>query len=226
MNIHPLILTSVMVTGVLMFLALIVWLSVRFEKQRTAALQAAGAALGFEVLTVFPPEFDGLVAGSALMNTGRQRVSSNILRRQVDPLDVVLYDYRYTTGSGKSSHTHQQTVALFHSPRLRVPHFVLKPEGWVSRLGEFFGAQDIDFADVPEFSRKFVLSGKDERAIRDFLTRDRLQTLSEMDKLCLEAQPGSLLVWFDHRRVPPEELQTFFQQAFSAYTALLSDQPA
>jgi hypothetical protein len=219
MNDKALLLTAAIIGGTFLLLGFVIWLAMRYEKKRTLQLMEAAKVLGFESLSVFPPDLDGVRGGFVLMNTGRNRTASNIVRRQADQLDVVIYDYRYTVGHGKSAQTPHQTVVMFHSPKLQTPRFILKPEGWLNKIGELFGGQDIDFDEAPEFSKKYVLAGDNESAIREFFTPERLELLNTFHKLCVQAQPETLLFWFDRKRTPPGELQQFFEQAFSVYSA-------
>lgn len=208
------------VGGVILFLGLIVWVAYHFDKKRRLQWLEVATALGFESLPIFPTELDGVAGSSRLMSTGRQKAWTNIYRRQVDSLGVTICDYRYTVGHGKNTNTLQQTVILFCSPAIKAPRFEIKPEGWLNKVGELFGSQDIDFAESPEFSKKYVLTGNDETAIRDFLRPDILQLLTGFQNLCLEVRPGSLMFWFDRRRVSPLEFNATFEQAFSVYTAI------
>jgi hypothetical protein len=86
------------------------------------------------------------------------------------------------------------------------------------------GAQDIDFTEAAQFSKKYVLKSDDEAAVRDFLRPDILELLAGLQNLCLEVRSGSLMFWFDRRTIPPIEFKTAFEQAFSVYTAM--SQPA
>lgn len=84
------------------------------------------------------------------------------------------------------------------------PSFALAPETAVSQFKEFFGAQDIDFADDPVFSRFYVLNGTDEAAVR------RLFTPSVRHALALErwhrvAGAGTDLFWWQECGLPPPE---------------------
>ncbi len=92
----------------------------------------------------------------------------------------------------------------------------------MTRLGEWFGGKDIDFPDAPEFSDRFVLAGDDEERIRQFFTDERLQAVTPLKGVHLEAQPGSLIVWYDRRLTVPAELSGFFQQAFAVYSTFCS----
>jgi hypothetical protein len=212
------------VTGAILLIGLIAGLLFYFDKKRRQQWLEVATALGFESLAIFPTELDGVVGSSPLLSTGRQRTWTNIYRRQVDSLGVVFGDYRYTVGQGKNTKVWYQTIILFHSPTFASPRFEIKPEGWFSRIGEMLGAQDIDFAEAPEFSKKYVLKSDDEAAVRDFLRPDILELLAGLQNLCLEVRSGTLMFWFDRRTIPPIEFKTAFEQAFSVYTAM--SQPA
>ena len=53
-----------------------------------------------------------------LFNSGRGRQLSKLIKGESDEVQISIFDYQYTTGSGKSSHTHVQTVAAMQSPAL------------------------------------------------------------------------------------------------------------
>ncbi len=214
----------VVLSGIGLVLGLIVWISFHFDKKRRLQWLEVATSLGFENLSVYPDDLDGIVGSSRLMTTGRQRAWTNVFRRQVESLGVTFCDYRYTVGHGKNTKNWQQTVILFCSPAINAPRFEIKPEGWFNKLGEMLGAQDIDFPESPEFSKKYVLTGDNEEAIRQFLRPDILQLLSELQNLCLEVRPGSLMFWFDRRRISPTEFNAVFEQAFSVCSAM--SQPA
>ena len=54
----------------------------------------------------------------------------------------------------------------------QVPRFALTREGLLHRVGAALGFQDIDFDEDPEFSKRFVLKGDDEHAIREIFADD------------------------------------------------------
>jgi hypothetical protein len=208
------------VSGIAGIVALILGVSFYLDKKRRQQWLEVASALGFESLPIYPGELDGIVGSSQLMSTGRQRAWTNIFKKQVDSLGVILCDYRYTIGSGKNSTTWQQTVILFCSPSINAPRFEIKPEGWLHKVGELVGFQDIDFVECPEFSKKYLLTGNDETAIRDFLRPEILQLLVGFKNLCLEIRPGSQMFWFDRKRISPAEFNMALEQAFSIYTAM------
>ena len=98
------------VVAVLALIAGIVMLSYRIERKRTEALAAACQGMGL----TFEPEGD-LASLQAqgdlpLYNHGHSKKLKNVMRGQVRDRDVRIFDYQYTTGGGKNSHTWMQTV--------------------------------------------------------------------------------------------------------------------
>jgi hypothetical protein len=61
------------------------------------------------------------------------------------------------------------------------PEFVLEPEGFLDDLIEVEGFSDIDFDQFPEFSRKWLLRGPQEQAIRDFFRPPVIHFLEGQD---------------------------------------------
>ena len=208
------------VAGVVSLVASVIGIAVWSEQRRQQQIREAAIELGFDILEALPVELDGYRSRFTLFNSGRRRKVSNVLRRHVEGLQLLLYDYAYTTGSGKHSHTHNQTVAMFLSKELNLPEFRLSPEGWLSKLSQMFGTQDIDFEESPDFSKKFVLAGPSERAIREFLDTDRRSSLAGFDGLCVETCNDCVVIWFQNRRIPATGLREFFEKSFEVYTVL------
>jgi hypothetical protein len=85
-----------------------------------------------------------------------------------------LYLDTYTQSTGKSSTTYT---------RLRVPfvtknniRFSIYREGFFSKIGKFFGMQDIITGDI-EFDKKFIIKGNDEFKIKHLLGDQSLKRL-------------------------------------------------
>ena len=95
-------------------------------------------------------------------------ISLRIGRRNT--LHCIGSGFAYTIGSGKSRRTRRQTVAVMHRRSGRLTPFQLRPEGLFEKIVQSLGGQDIDFVDRPGFSRRYVLQGDDEAAIRALLT--------------------------------------------------------
>jgi len=194
------------------------------ERERRDRLQAAAQTLGFS----FQPEVDTGLLGSlshlALFSQGRSKKINNVMRKMVAGVDVTLFDYRYTTGSGKHSDIRSQTVLLFQSGRLDLPAFVLRPEHVFHRLAGALGYQDLDFEAYPVFSQTYLLQGPDEAGIRDLFSDPVLAYYSRHTGLSTEGQ-GQLLVYYRARkRVDPAQIGRFVEEGLDVLALFFQEE--
>jgi hypothetical protein len=197
--------------------------AIRAEKRRREAWAEQALRLGY----TFQADDAGLVAGLSaleLFSRGDSRKASNVLSGRGAGADVVLFDYSFTTGSGKSRATHLYTVCVQRSPALRLPHVVITPEiRFVSRIVELFGGQDIDFPDDEEFSKKFVVKGEDVDAVRRLLVpplRSNLLTF-RAGYSSFEAR-GDTWVLACNQLIKPEQAAEFLLRAAETVNLLRS----
>lgn len=176
------------------------------ERKRTQALHTAAERMGWS----FAAEADlGVVPGMErleLFTRGRGQKIRNLSRGGRGDRQVTLFDYEYVTGSGRSRRAWRQTVVHVHSPRLRLPRFALRPEHVVHKIGGLFGYRDIDLPSDPEFSRRYLLRGQDEPAIRAVFGPGVLDFYDRNPRCCTEADGSGLFFWRTSRRVAPEDV--------------------
>lgn len=109
-------------------------------------------------------------AAFPLFTHGRSQRAYNVMRGSDGPIQIAVFDYRYTVGSGKHQSTVSQTVVHLRSPRLELPRFVLAPENFLHKVGGLFGYRDIDFDSGPDFSKQYLLRGSSEGRVSDVFT--------------------------------------------------------
>ena len=129
--------------------------------------------------------------------------------------------------SGKSAIS--QTVICFRSPQLSLPDFSMRREEWHHKMGSALGYQDIDFESHPtaaEFSKKYLLRGKDEQKIRALFT-DTVLTFfaAHPDKVCLEARLDQLIWYQPEKIIEPEDIPAFMKEGFEVFRVFTSSQP-
>jgi hypothetical protein len=201
------------VVAVLALIAGIVVVVNRLERQRTEALVAACQGMGL----VFEPEgdLDALRAQGdlPLYNHGHSKKLKNVMSGQVRDRDVRFFDYQYTTGGGKNSHTWMQTVALFPRAGERLPELLLAPENLFHKIGQVFGYQDIDFDSSPEFSSHYLLRGPDEMAIRSAFSVDALSFFGQHQDWHVEVKDRTVAIYRAGKRCKPEDAPTFLAEA-------------
>jgi hypothetical protein len=193
-------------------IALIVYLALRFERKRSAALQAVATTLGATFRAQPTGEDKALLAQSQLGSLGHGRRVTNIMEAaRTGEVSITLLDYVYQTGAGKYTQTWSQTVLHMQSPMLNLPQFMLYPETVFSKIAQAFGYSDIDFPEFPEFSKKYMVRGSDEAAVRRLFTPAIIQFCEQHPGTSLEGAIERLLFFRANKRAKPETITAFLE---------------
>lgn len=182
------------------------------EKKRRQALADEAYHLGLE----FVPDADlggSEFARCQLFNQGHARSFFNVMHGEAHGRELYVFDYKYTTGSGKNSSTHRQTVAAYLAGKDDLPQFELRPEHFFHKIGSLFGYQDIDFGTNPGFSKSYLLRGKDERDVRGVFRQDVLYHFESKPGWCVESSGRWLVIYRSSKRVDPEQMRAFVDDA-------------
>ncbi|MFT5232572.1 MAG: hypothetical protein ACI9UK_001699 [Candidatus Krumholzibacteriia bacterium] len=102
-----------------------------------------------------------------LFDQGQSRKSSNVIDGDLAGLPLVLMDYQFVTGSGKSRTTHHRGLVILKLPHPVIP-MSIRRENVFDKVGEFLGGGDIDFESA-EFSRKFHVTSSDRKWAYDVI---------------------------------------------------------
>jgi hypothetical protein len=214
------LLPFVLIPAILALIGGIYVVSMQMEKARIEALTAASQAMGF----TFEPDGDlDVMKGFGdlpLYGHGHSKQVRNVMTGKAGERDLKLFDYRYITGGGKSSHTWNQTVALFPQGAQGLPDFLLAPENILHKIGQVFGYQDIDFDSSPDFSSHYLLRGADEMAIRSAFGADALAYFGQERGWHVEVAGGNVGIYRSDKRCKPEELAAFRDQVSAVLRAV------
>ena len=151
-----------------------------FAFQAEAKLEALPFFSGFEL-------FEGSPVGIENLITGRSG------REEIAVFDLV---YRNVGGSyGGGTTTSRQTMAAVVSVDLELPQFQLRPEGSIERVLNAVSRVDIDFAERHDFSRKFLLYGNDETAIRQLFDAAKLDFFEQNPVLCVVGSRNTIILY-------------------------------
>jgi hypothetical protein len=115
---------------------------------------------------------------------GHSRFAKNLISGEHHGRPVTLMDYRYVVGHGKNRSTHNRGVVILHCDFPTVPMFIRR-ENPLDRVGEFFGADDIDF-ESSEFSRKFYVKSSDRKWAYDVIHTRTMEYLLKAPALTIE----------------------------------------
>jgi hypothetical protein len=206
-------------TPVLFFaaiIAVIVGFSIyrlKLERQRTAALGPLAASLGL----TFDPKSDQAAVRALgdvqLFARGHSKRVTNLMTGTLEGRRLAVFDYQFTTGGGKAQRTSAQTVVLLPGLKPSLPDLQMAPENPFHKIAEAYGEQDIDLASAPEFSRRYIVKGKDEAAVRAALTPEVTSYFVAHQGWWIEAQAGTVAIYRGHTEVKPGELRQFIADA-------------
>ena len=195
----------------------LIYLGVQAEKRRKEALKLACQMMGFAWEDEAPAHSLGEFA---LFGQGRSAKLKHLARRELGGRAATLGEYSYVISTGKSSHTVRQTVAVFTGGDSGLPDFELSPENMFHKLATVFGYQDIDFERFPEFSKRYLLRGRDEEAVRRSFTPDVMMLLEGQPGWTVQSKNGRLLVFRAGKTSKPADVPIFAADALRIAGAL------
>lgn len=182
------------------------------DRRRTRAYREHCLARGLRFEHDRPGEEARHAANCPLFAEGHARKWGYTIAGERDGLPYTMFEYTWTTGSGKSAQTHAIGAVLRPSER-ELPQFMLTPEGFGAKLAAFFGGQDIDFTESPEFSDRYRLRGANEAAVRELFTAELRHTFAVDTGQHVAGRGHELFWWREGRLPPPEALDQFLMEA-------------
>lgn len=213
--------------GFILFFVVVFYISWLNDKKRTETLRAMAAQMGFEFFDSDDTLHTSL-GNFKLFSRGHSKRTRNVFRGTRDNVSVIMADYYYTTGSGKNSTTHMQTICIIEDPEMRIPHFFLRHENkFFDFLGKMFGGQDINFDDDPQFSDAFVLQGEHEALTRELFDSDIRREFVKFAGTSTQIEGrGSRVILHNGMKAGPEQITGILKQTFDVYNLLTSSPEA
>ena len=210
---------------------LLIHRTVKRDEQRLKKLKDFAEQMGME----FSMKGDSALRESlSLFDLFKESQIANVLHGDSEQLGygeefkVRILECSYVVASGEhSTKTIVQTVIYFRSPQLSLPRFGVRPEEWHHKLRSKLGYQDIDFESHPtavEFSKKYLLRGKDEQKIRALFTDEVLAFFAGQDKLCVEGFSSHLCFYRAEKLIEPEDIPAFMKEGFEVFRLFTQEQ--
>ncbi len=174
----------------------------RAAKKRREELAALALGLGLN----YRADNDGSLADRfAFLNAlaqGSNRYAFNILSGTYQNHEVLVFDYHYETHSTDSKgrrQTHHHYFSFFILLLQRsFPELRITREGWLSKIAQAFGFDDIDLESA-EFSRAFCVRSKDKRFAYDVCHAQMMEYLLANRDLSIEIEDRALALAFGTR---------------------------
>ena len=182
------------------------------DRRRTRAYVEFCAPRGYRFEHDRPGHEARVAASCPVFTEGHRRRWGYTITGHRGDTPFTAFEYRWTTGSGKSSHTHTIAAAQWPIER-QLPTFMLTPEDLRAKLAVLFGGQDVDFDDSPEFSRQYRLQCTDEDAVRALFTRDLRQALMQHPTQHVAGGWNDLFWWRSGGLPAPDAFDEFLMEA-------------
>lgn len=144
----------------------IIYVAWLMEKRRREAMARLASKLGYGFSARDGWGIPGRYGQIDLFRRGHSRRARNVINGERDGAAVKIFDYRYTTGSGKNKSTHSRNVMIVEMPEQRFPELFIRRESFFDKVAAAVGFDDIDF-ESHEFSRKFYVKSRDKRFAYD-----------------------------------------------------------
>ena len=165
-----------LVLFVMAVVALIAWYS---EKQRREMLAAWCREKGLSLRTASRSGLHREYPGLKFFEKGHSRQAKNTISGEWGGRKIKLMDYRYVTGNGKNRQTHKVGVVIVQTDHPVIP-LTIRRENPFDKVGQFLGADDIDFESA-EFSRRFYVKSNDRKWAYDVIHQRTMDYLLQAD---------------------------------------------
>ena len=210
---------------IIVFIALVIgggiWYSMHAAKKRREGFIEAAQEMGLQSFPDGDSELMNRFAGFKLFSRGRARKMKNVIQGDSGEVKIAIFDYQFTTGNGKQTQTHYQSVVSLQSNEIQCPGFTMRPENMFDKIGSVIGLKDINFDTHPNFSKMFVLKSSDEPGIREYFKPPLLEFFETKKGISVEAAHGALFFYRPRKKIKPEEVKDYLSQAYEVYGALV-----
>jgi MFS superfamily sulfate permease-like transporter len=135
------------------------------------------------------------------------RFEENVLSKYADIGKIEVADMTLIQGARQSRSETHVTVVHISETDLPIPDFALEPESFGTKFSELVGGKDIDFAEYPDFSRRYYLRGEPEKAVRNFFSESLVRFLEQHEEIHIECHKHRLLIYKKLDLLDPKEIE-------------------
>lgn len=220
MEFLPILAPIVFVFTIVALIVFFIFYNRKKERERTEQLRAAAGQLAWNFAEVAPLNMIAGLERFTLFNQGHNKEIKNFMYGEANGVKAAVFDYTYVTGSGKHRQIHNQSAVYLEPANFHLPYFSLRPEGFLTKIFQAFGYQDIDFGQRPEFSKQYLLRGQDELAIRQTFDDRLLAFFESYPGICVDGGGNQLIVFRTGSRFQSNEIQSQLALALNVLSLL------
>ena len=198
----------VIVVGVA--IAVMAYLSAKWQEQRRQALEQLAGALGLRFSREDPIGIPGTFAQFELFQQGETRYAYNVIHGTLENRHYFCCDFQYTVvhyTTDNKGHTRRHETTTYCSAALvelnyPVPAIWLRQENFLDKAAQLVGFSDLEF-ESDEFNRAFHVKAMDREIAFGILTPQTMQRLLASPFRNIEFNGAAVLV-FDQTLWQPE----------------------
>ena len=136
------------------------------------------------------------------LQRGDNRYGYNIMEGISGKRVVCAFDYHYETHSSDSkgnrqTHHHHFSAVVVEAGLPLKPLFI-RPEGFLDKVTEFVGFDDIDFESA-EFSKRFFVKSPDRRWAYDVLHQATMELMLCYPRFSIDFQVSQVMAYWDNK---------------------------
>ncbi|NOZ20938.1 MAG: hypothetical protein GXP25_07585 [Planctomycetes bacterium] len=210
--------------GIIAVALVIVVAVILYEKKRRERLGEIAMQMGLEFSAADPFNIPVSYAAFHRLNTGHSRKAKNVMHGELGGVPLKIFDYKYVTGGGKNSSTHNLSIVLADMDYV-FDYVGIRSEGFFDRLAGMVGYTDTEIGN-PEFDAAFRIDAQDpdfaKQLLQTSLTDFLLQ--SQETGFKVEFVGNSVMVHRD-RRLKPDDLGNLVKFTLELLRHLPADLP-
>ena len=168
------------------------------NQQRKNDLLALAARHGWTFMPHKDYAMETRFGAFGCLQQGANRYGYNILEGAYGDRGICAFDYHYETYStdskgNRQTHHHAFSAAVLETD-LPLKPLTIRPEGFLDKIGEFFGLDDIDF-ESNQFSREFHVKSPDRRWAFDVLHQATMEFLLAAPRFTIELAGPRVMIY-------------------------------
>lgn len=201
---------------ILLFIVGIVLIKIILRRRRVETLRKISQMIGF-TYHEDPGNLLKELDEFSLFSKGSNREISNLLIGKKNGLQWKIIDYSYEIGAlGRHKYTYSQTVAIADLGK-RLPRFHISSDPFddktqdiiASKVHDIWGLKKISLKDNPEFSKKYHLKGRDEKAVKKLFTPKIISFFMEKDQPDIEVNGKTIICYMRNHKLAPYAIISF-----------------
>ena len=184
----------------------VILLGLYMEKKRREAMIKVAEQLGLEYWGDTSASYN-----LKLFKIGDSQRATHCIKGTKDGIAFELFDYRYSTGSGKNRRTHHFSVCVLTVAQY-YKNLYIRSENLFDKIAGVIGFDDIDF-ESKEFSSRFYVQSNDKKFAYDVINPQMMEYLLARPKCPTIEISGKQIGFHYQGTISPEKYIELFNLA-------------